>query len=79
MRPEPLSEALAEVAQTAARSVQLLLTAADAVRRVAQRHHHGCEQDLGEEAGKLAPGWSAEQLRDIVPGPVLENLIGDTD
>ncbi|MDQ0798155.1 hypothetical protein [Streptomyces sp. B1I3] len=40
--------------QTAAMSVRLLLTIAAAVRRTAQKHHHGREQDLGEEAGKLA-------------------------
>ncbi|MFJ8888220.1 hypothetical protein ACIRJR_33125 [Streptomyces sp. NPDC102402] len=76
---EPFSEALAEVAQTTAMSIRPLLTIADAVRRAAQKHHKGKEDQLGEEAGKLAPGWSAEQLRDVVPGPALMNLMKDTD
>lgn len=76
---EPFSEALAEAAQSAAMSVRLLLTIADVVRRATQKHHRGTEQELGQDAEKLAPGWSADQLRGVLPDAILQSLIGGAD
>ncbi|MGW1469010.1 hypothetical protein ACWCPT_32280 [Streptomyces sp. NPDC002308] len=71
---EPVSEALAEAAQTAAVSVRLLLTIADAVRRAARHRTGRPDDELGEEAAKLAPGWAADQLRTTVSDDVLTAL-----
>ncbi|WP_157850000.1 hypothetical protein [Streptomyces sp. JS01] len=76
---EPLSEALSEAAQAAAMSVRLILTIADAVRRAAQKHHQGEEKELGPDAEKLAGGWSAEQLRTVLPEGVLNGLMAGAD
>ncbi|MCR8945187.1 hypothetical protein NW249_24015 [Streptomyces sp. OUCMDZ-4982] len=76
---EPFSEALSEAAQAAAMSVRLILTIADAVRRAAQKHHHGQEKELGPDAEKLAEGWSAEQLRTVVPEGALHDLMAGAD
>ncbi|WP_257137076.1 hypothetical protein [Streptomyces sp. gb14] len=76
---EPLSEALAEAAQAAAMSVRLILTIADAVRRAAQKHHQGEEKELGPDAEELAEGWSAEQLRTVLPESALHDLMAGAD
>ncbi|MFJ6513443.1 hypothetical protein ACIQMO_16945 [Streptomyces sp. NPDC091406] len=76
---EPFSEALAEAAQAAAMSVRLILTIADAVRRAAQKHHQGQEKELGPDAEKLAEGWSAEQLRTVLPENTLHDLMAGAD
>ncbi|MFJ9924287.1 hypothetical protein ACIRSF_33940 [Streptomyces rubiginosohelvolus] len=76
---EPLSEALSEAAQAAAMSVRLILTIADAVRRAAQKHHQGKEKELGPDAEELAEGWSAEQLRTVLPEGILNGLMAGAD
>ncbi|MFJ2851224.1 hypothetical protein [Streptomyces rubiginosohelvolus] len=76
---EPLSEALSEAAQAAAMSVRLILTIADAVRRAAQKHHQGEEKELGPDAEELAEGWSAEQLRTVLPEGILNGLMAGAD
>ncbi|GAB2954408.1 hypothetical protein [Streptomyces sundarbansensis] len=76
---EPLSEALSEAAQAAAMSVRLILTIADAVRRAAQKHHQGEEKELGPDAEELAEGWSAEQLRTVLPESALHGLMAGAD
>ncbi|MEU7332800.1 hypothetical protein [Streptomyces parvus] len=76
---EPLSEALSEAAQAAAMSVRLILTIADAVRRAAQKHHQGKEKELGPDAEELAGGWSAEQLRTVLPEGILNGLMAGGD
>ncbi|MET7416261.1 hypothetical protein [Streptomyces rubiginosohelvolus] len=76
---EPFSEALSEAAQAAAMSVRLILTIADAVRRAAQKHHQGEEKELGADAEELAGGWSAEQLRTVLPESALHGLMAGAD
>ncbi|MFI2470995.1 hypothetical protein ACH475_32240 [Streptomyces globisporus] len=76
---EPFSEALSEAAQAAAMSVRLILTIADAVRRAAQKHHDGKEKELGPDAEELAEGWSAEQLRTVLPEGILNGLMAGAD
>lgn len=76
---EPFSEALSEAAQAAAMSVRLILTIADAVRRAAQKHHQGEEKELGPDAEELAGGWSAEQLRTVLPEGALNGLMAGAD
>lgn len=76
---EPFSEALSEAAQAAAMSVRLILTIADAVRRAAQKHHTGKEKELGPDAEELAEGWSAEQLRTVLPEGILNGLTAGAD
>ncbi|WP_257134718.1 hypothetical protein [Streptomyces sp. ms115] len=76
---EPFSEALSEAAQAAAMSVRLILTIADAVRRAAQKHHQGKEKELGADAEELAEGWSAEQLRTVLPEGALHGLMAGAD
>ncbi|MFD3818432.1 hypothetical protein ACFWRZ_25525 [Streptomyces rubiginosohelvolus] len=76
---EPFSESLSEAAQAAAMSVRLILTIADAVRRAAQKHHDGKEKELGADAEELAGGWSAEQLRTVLPEGALNGLMASAD
>ncbi|WP_327267244.1 hypothetical protein OG233_30625 [Streptomyces sp. NBC_01218] len=76
---EPVADALAEAAQTAAVSVRLLLTIADAVRRAARHRTGRPDDELGEEAAKLAPGWAADQLRTTVSDDVLTALTTGAD
>ncbi|MCA1275389.1 hypothetical protein LCE32_36090, partial [Streptomyces sp. 7G] len=76
---EPFSEVLSEAAQAAAMSVRLILTIADAVRRAAQKHHQGKEKELGADAEELAEGWSAEQLRTVLPESALHGLMAGAD
>ncbi|PJN24287.1 hypothetical protein CG717_32560 [Streptomyces sp. CB02613] len=60
-------------------SVRLILTIADAVRRAAQKHHQGQEKELGPDAEELAGGWSAEQLRTVLPEGILNGLMAGAD
>ncbi|XUT63378.1 hypothetical protein HLK56_33940 [Streptomyces sp. G9] len=60
-------------------SVRLILTIADAVRRAAQKHHQGKEKELGADAEELAEGWSAEQLRTVLPEGTLNGLMAGAD
>ncbi|PVC92687.1 hypothetical protein DBP21_35300 [Streptomyces sp. CS147] len=60
-------------------SVRLILTIADAVRRAAQKHHQGKEKELGPDAEELAGGWSAEQLRTVLPEGILNGLMAGGD
>ncbi|KAA6198579.1 hypothetical protein F2B00_30335, partial [Streptomyces parvus] len=76
---EPFSEALSEAAQAATMSVRLILTIADAVRRAAQKYHQGEEKELGADAEELAEGWSAEQLRTVLPEGILNGLMAGGD
>ncbi|MFD4130140.1 hypothetical protein ACFXKK_23360 [Streptomyces globisporus] len=60
-------------------SVRLILTIADAVRRAAQKHHQGKEKELGADAEEVAGGWSAEQLRTVLPEGALIGLMAGAD
>ncbi|MFE6912196.1 hypothetical protein [Streptomyces erythrochromogenes] len=77
--PEPFSEALGEAAHTAAMAYRLVLAISDAVRRAAQKRLTGREEELGEDAEKMAPGWSADQLRGHLGDDILAVLMQDTD
>ncbi|MCX5309210.1 hypothetical protein OG304_38270 [Streptomyces sp. NBC_00160] len=77
--PEPFAEALGEAAHTAAMAYRLVLAISDAVRRAAQKRLTGREEELGEDAGKMAPGWSADRLRGRLGDDVLDVLMQDTD
>ncbi|MFB7900632.1 hypothetical protein ACFC1B_30500, partial [Streptomyces xiamenensis] len=77
--PEPFAEALGEAAHTAAMAYRLVLAISDAVRRAAQKRLTGREEELGEDAEKMAPGWSADQLRGHLGDDILAVLMQDTD
>ncbi|MBZ9593491.1 hypothetical protein K7B06_00005 [Streptomyces erythrochromogenes] len=77
--PEPFSGALGEAAHTAAVAYRLVLAISDAVRRAAQKRLTGREEELGEDAERLAPGWSADQLRGHLGDDVLAVLMQDAD
>ncbi|MGW2273461.1 hypothetical protein [Streptomyces yangpuensis] len=77
--PEPFSEALGEAAHTAAMAYRLVLAISDAVRRAAQKRLTGREEELGEDAGKMALGWSADQLRGHLGDDILAVLMQDAD
>ncbi|MFB6864252.1 hypothetical protein ACFCV6_25340 [Streptomyces virginiae] len=77
--PEPFAEALGEAAHTAAMAYRLVLAISDAVRRAAQRRLTGREEELGEDAERMAPGWSADQLRGHLGDDVLAVLMQGTD
>ncbi|MFD5142879.1 hypothetical protein [Streptomyces sp. NPDC058401] len=76
---EPLSEAVAEAAQSATIAMRLFFTIADAVRRAAQKARQGKEDELGEDAAKLAPGWAGAQLRPVLDAGVLGDLMAGAD
>ncbi|MFI5867467.1 hypothetical protein [Streptomyces sp. NPDC051546] len=78
-QPEPFSEALGEAAQTAAMAYRLMMTITDAVRRATQKRLTGKEEELGEDAAKMAPGWSADQLRGVLGEDVLAELMRGED
>lgn len=63
---EPFAQAHGQTAQTAAMAHRPVLAITDAVRRVTQEQITGGEEELGEDAGKMASGWSADQLRGVV-------------
>ncbi|MFI8817600.1 MULTISPECIES: hypothetical protein [unclassified Streptomyces] len=70
---------MSEAVQSAAISVRLILAIADAVRRAAQKHHHGQESELAPDAERMAPGWAADQLRDVLAEGVLNELMANVD
>ncbi|WP_051782643.1 MULTISPECIES: hypothetical protein [unclassified Streptomyces] len=78
-QPEPFAEALAEAAQTAATADRLMMTITDAVRRATQKRITGREEELGEDAEKMAPGWSADQLRGVIGDDILAVLMQGAD
>ncbi|MFJ7272817.1 hypothetical protein ACIQV3_40405 [Streptomyces sp. NPDC099050] len=78
-QPEPFAEALGEAAQTAAMAYRLMMTITDAVRRATQKRLTGKEEELGEDAEKMAPGWSADQLRGVLGDDVLAELMRGED
>ncbi|MEU9800769.1 hypothetical protein [Streptomyces sp. NPDC051000] len=78
-QPEPFAEALGEAAQTAAMAYRLVMTINDAVRRATQKRLTGREEELSEDASKMAPGWSADQLRGVLGDDILEELMAGAD
>ncbi|MFI1653264.1 hypothetical protein ACH4XT_40975 [Streptomyces avidinii] len=78
-QPEPFSEALGEAAQTAAMAYRLMMTITDAVRRATQKRLTGKEEELSEDAEKMAPGWSADQLRGVLGDDILAELMQSAD
>ncbi|MFD3757977.1 hypothetical protein [Streptomyces sp. NPDC058622] len=78
-QPEPFAEALGEAAQTAAMAYRLVMTINDAVRRATQKRLTGKEEELGEDAAKMAPGWSADQLRGVLGDDILAELMAGAD
>ncbi|MCX4547163.1 hypothetical protein [Streptomyces sp. NBC_01565] len=78
-QPEPFSEALGEAAQTAAMAYRLMMTITDAVRRATQKRLTGKEEELSEDAEKMAPGWSADQLRGVLGDDILAELMQGAD
>ncbi|MET9470218.1 hypothetical protein ABZY44_36585 [Streptomyces sp. NPDC006544] len=78
-QPEPFAEALGEAAQTAAMAYRLMMTITDAVRRAVQKRLTGKEEELGEDAAKMAPGWSADQLRGVLGDDILAELMQGED
>ncbi|MFJ3520786.1 hypothetical protein [Streptomyces sp. NPDC090131] len=77
--PEPFAEALGEAAQTAAMAYRLVMTISDAVRRATQKRLTGTEEELGEDAEAMAPGWSADQLRGHLGDDILAVLMQGAD
>ncbi|MGP3638673.1 hypothetical protein ACTU45_36255, partial [Streptomyces sp. 24-1644] len=78
-QPEPFAEALGEAAQTAAMAYRLVMTINDAVRRATQKRLTGKEEELGEDAATMAPGWSADQLRGVLGDDILAELMQGAD
>ncbi|MDX3535456.1 hypothetical protein PV721_13960 [Streptomyces sp. MB09-01] len=62
-------------AQTTAMAYCLVMTISDAVRRAAQKRLTGKEEELGEDAEKMAPGWSADKLRGHLGDDILAVLM----
>lgn len=78
-QPEPFAEALGEAAHTAAMAYRLMMTITDAVRRAVQKRITGKEEELSEDAEKMAPGWSADQLRGVLGDDILAELMAGAD
>ncbi|MFG2622441.1 hypothetical protein ACGFXC_32955 [Streptomyces sp. NPDC048507] len=57
---------------------RLMMTITNAVRHATQKRLTGREEELGEDAAKMAPGWSADQLRGVL-GDVLAELMQGVD
>ncbi|MFB7468208.1 hypothetical protein ACFCZ1_32785 [Streptomyces sp. NPDC056224] len=55
------------------------MTITDVVRRATQKRLTGKEEELSEDAGKMAPGWSADQLRGVLGDDVLAELMAGAD
>ncbi|MER6782383.1 MULTISPECIES: hypothetical protein [unclassified Streptomyces] len=55
------------------------MTITDAVRRATQKRLTGKEEELGEDAEKMAPGWSADQLRGVLGEDILAELMQGAD
>ncbi|MFK0203986.1 hypothetical protein [Streptomyces lavendulae] len=78
-QPEPFAEALGEAAQTAAMAYRLVMTINDAICRATQKRLTGKEEELSEDAVKMAPGWSADQLRGVIGDDILAELMQGAD
>lgn len=78
-QPEPFAEALGEAAHSAAMAYRLMMTITDAVRRAVQKRITGKEEELSEDAEKMAPGWSADQLRGVLGDDILAELMAGAD
>ncbi|MCC0093241.1 hypothetical protein K7B10_00120 [Streptomyces flavotricini] len=78
-QPEPFAEALGEAAHTAAMAYRLMMAITDAVRRATQKRITGREEELGEDAQTMAPGWSADQLRGVLGDDILAELMAGAD
>ncbi|WP_426773639.1 hypothetical protein, partial [Pseudomonas aeruginosa] len=68
-----------EAAQTAAMAYRLVMTINDAIRRATQKRLTGKEEELSEDAEKMAPGWSADQLRGVLGDDILAELMQGAD
>ncbi|WP_051781852.1 MULTISPECIES: hypothetical protein [unclassified Streptomyces] len=55
------------------------MTITDAVRRAARKRITGKEEELGEDAERMAPGWSADQLRGVIGDDILAELMQGAD
>ncbi|MGW8993923.1 hypothetical protein ACWGRF_28890 [Streptomyces zhihengii] len=55
------------------------MTINDAIRRATQKRLTGKEEELGEDAAKMAPGWSADQLRGVIGDDILAVLMQGAD
>ncbi|WP_079403199.1 hypothetical protein [Streptomyces sp. 3211] len=53
---------------------RLVMTISDVVRRATHKRLTGREEELGEDADAMAPGWSADQLRGHLGDDVLAAL-----
>ncbi|MFF8262586.1 hypothetical protein [Streptomyces virginiae] len=42
--------------------LHLVMTISDAVRHAARKRPTGKEEELGEDAEKMAPSWAADQM-----------------
>ncbi|WP_405827003.1 hypothetical protein [Streptomyces sp. NBC_00105] len=58
---------------------RLVMTISDAVRRATPKRLTGKEEELGEDAEKTAPGWSADQLRGHLGDDILAVLLQGVD
>ncbi|MER7734832.1 hypothetical protein ABTX80_28450 [Streptomyces erythrochromogenes] len=58
---------------------RLVPAISDAVRRAAQKRLTGREEELGEDAEKMVPGWSVDQLRGHLSDDSLAVLMQDAD
>ncbi|MFD6969299.1 hypothetical protein [Streptomyces sp. NPDC059979] len=58
---------------------RLVMAISDAVRRATQKRLTGREEELGEDAEKMVPGWSAGQLRGHLGDDVLAVLMQGAD
>ncbi|MCY0947191.1 hypothetical protein [Streptomyces antarcticus] len=62
-------------ARAAAMAYRLVMTITDGIRRATPKRLTGAEEELGEDAEKMAPGWSADQLRGVLGDDVLAELM----
>lgn len=76
---EPFAEGLGEAAQTAAMAYRLMMAITDAVRCATPKHLTGEEAELSKDAAKMAPGWSAGQLRGVIGEDILAELMAGAD
>lgn len=58
---------------------RLVMTITDAIRRATQNRLTGKEEELGEDAEKMAPGWTADQLRGVIGDDILAELMQGAD
>ncbi|MFG2711974.1 hypothetical protein ACGFX2_15640 [Streptomyces goshikiensis] len=65
--------------QSFALAMRPFFTVADAVRRAAQKHRQGKEDELGEDAAWLAPGWAEARPRPVLDASVVSDLMLGAD